>query len=85
MATGAGDRVIKIWDFPKASAGAEDALRWTLTGHISAVRGLEFSPRHPYLFSVAEDKVRRRACVSASKAVPQYGIPAILTYILSYS
>lgn len=58
MATGAADRNIKIWSFPKASVGAEDALQWTLTGHISAIRGLEFSERHPYLFSAGEDKVR---------------------------
>jgi pleiotropic regulator 1 len=56
MASGAADRTIKIWDFPKASVGASDALQLTLTGHISPIRGLAFSPRHPYLFSCAEDK-----------------------------
>ncbi|CAB9499807.1 Pleiotropic regulator 1 [Seminavis robusta] len=56
FATGSGDRTIKIWNFPKASVGADDALQLTLTGHISPVRGLAFSPRHPYLFSCAEDK-----------------------------
>lgn len=29
----------------------------SLTGHISTVRGLAVSPRHPYLFSAGEDKV----------------------------
>ena len=56
FATGSADRTIKIWNFPKASVGSSDALQLTLTGHISAVRGLAFSPRHPYLFSCAEDK-----------------------------
>jgi WD40 repeat protein len=41
---------IKIWDL------ASGTLRLTLTGHISTVRGLAVSPRHPYLFSVGEDK-----------------------------
>jgi pleiotropic regulator 1 len=56
LASGSADRTIKIWNFPKASVGADDALQLTLTGHISAVRALAFSPRHPYLFSCAEDK-----------------------------
>lgn len=47
FATGAGDRTIKIWDLATAQ------LRLTLTGHISTVRGLAVSPRHPYLFSVS--------------------------------
>lgn len=54
FATGAGDRVIKIWDL------ASGALKLSLTGHISTVRGLAVSPRHPYLFSCGEDKVRLR-------------------------
>jgi len=31
-------------------------LKLTLTGHINTIRGLAVSPRHPYLFSAAEDK-----------------------------
>jgi pleiotropic regulator 1 len=50
FATGAGDRVIKIWDL------ASGELKLSLTGHISTVRGLAISPRHPYLFSCGEDK-----------------------------
>lgn len=41
----------QIWDL------ASGTLKLTLTGHISAVRGLAVSPRHPYLFSAAEDKM----------------------------
>lgn len=51
FATGAGDRVVKIWDL------ASGELKLSLTGHISTVRGLAVSNRHPYLFSCAEDKV----------------------------
>jgi hypothetical protein len=39
FATGGADRVIKIWDLAKASVDASDALKITLTGHISPVRG----------------------------------------------
>ena len=35
---------------------ASGRLKLTLTGHISTVRGLAVSPRHPYLFSAGEDK-----------------------------
>ena len=40
----------QIWD------RASGTLKLSLTGHISAVRGLAVSARHPYLFSVGEDK-----------------------------
>ena len=43
FATGAADRVIKIWDL------ASGKLKLSLTGHISTVRGLVVSPRQPYL------------------------------------
>ena len=43
--TGSNDRTIKFWDLISGE------LRTTLTGHISAVRGVEISPRHPYAFS----------------------------------
>ncbi|ESO88402.1 hypothetical protein LOTGIDRAFT_234495 [Lottia gigantea] len=48
--TGAGDRVIKIWDL------ATGTLKLSLTGHISTVRGVAVSARNPYLFSCGEDK-----------------------------
>ena len=51
FATGSADRTIKIWDL------ASGQLKLTLTGHIHTVRGLAISHRHPYLFSVAEDKM----------------------------
>lgn len=57
FATGSADRTIKIWDLAKCCAGAEGGLKLTLTGHISAVRGLAVSDRHPYLFSAGEDKM----------------------------
>lgn len=50
FATGAADRVIKIWDL------ASGQLKVSLTGHVSAVRGLAVSDRHPYLFSCGEDR-----------------------------
>ena len=43
--------MIKIWDL------ASGELKLSLTGHISTIRGLAVSDRHPYLFSCAEDKV----------------------------
>lgn len=50
FATGAADRVIKIWDL------ATGQLKVSLTGHVSSVRGLAVSDRHPYLFSCGEDR-----------------------------
>merc|ERR1740123_1712841 len=50
FATGAADRVIKIWDL------ASGKLKLSLTGHVSVVRGLAVSPRQPYLFSCGEDR-----------------------------
>jgi len=48
--TGSADRIIKIFDL------ATGTLKLSLTGHISAVRGVIVSPRHPFLFSCGEDK-----------------------------
>ena len=42
--------LIQIWDL------ASGTLKLSLTGHISAVRGVVVSPRQPYLFSCGEDK-----------------------------
>jgi pleiotropic regulator 1 len=68
FATGSADRTIKIWDLAKCCAGAEGGLKLTLTGHISSVRGLAVSSRHPYLFSAGEDKMVK--CTSLSVLFP---------------
>lgn len=39
------------------SLQASGTLKLSLTGHVSAVRGLAVSKRHPYLFSAGEDKM----------------------------
>ncbi|TPX32461.1 hypothetical protein SmJEL517_g04475 [Synchytrium microbalum] len=64
--TGAGDRVIKIWDL------ASGTLKLTLTGHISTVRGLAVSPRHPYLFSCGEDKMVKCWDLETNKVIRHY-------------
>ncbi|WAQ99166.1 PLRG1-like protein [Mya arenaria] len=43
-------KLYRIWDL------ATGTLKLSLTGHISAVRGVCVSPRQPYLFSCGEDK-----------------------------
>lgn len=66
FATGAGDRLIKIWDM------ASGELKLSLTGHISTVRGLAISARHPYMFSAGEDKLVKCWDLEANKVVRQY-------------
>ncbi|ORY84624.1 WD40 repeat-like protein [Leucosporidium creatinivorum] len=66
FATGAGDRVIKIWDM------ASGELKLSLTGHISTVRGLAVSSRHPYLFSCAEDKMVKCWDLETNKVIRHY-------------
>ncbi|KAI9017255.1 putative mRNA splicing protein [Gaertneriomyces semiglobifer] len=66
FATGAGDRVIKIWDL------ASGTLKLTLTGHISSVRGLAISSRHPYLFSCGEDKMVKCWDLEYNKVIRHY-------------
>ncbi|PWN21735.1 WD40 repeat-like protein [Microstroma glucosiphilum] len=66
FATGAGDRMIKIWDL------ASGELKLSLTGHISAVRGLAVSDRHPYLFSCGEDKMVKCWDLEQNKVIRQY-------------
>ncbi|BGP17569.1 hypothetical protein JCM10213_004110 [Rhodosporidiobolus nylandii] len=66
FATGAGDRVIKIWDL------ASGELKLSLTGHISTVRGLAVSPRHPYLFSCGEDKMVKCWDLETNKVIRHY-------------
>ncbi|EIW71516.1 hypothetical protein TREMEDRAFT_27014 [Tremella mesenterica DSM 1558] len=66
FATGAGDRVIKIWDL------ASGELKLSLTGHISTIRGLAVSERHPYLFSCAEDKMVKCWDLEVNKVIRHY-------------
>jgi len=66
FATGAGDRVIKIWDL------ASGKLKLSLTGHVSTVRGLAVSPRQPYLFSCGEDRMVKCWDLEYNKVVRHY-------------
>ncbi|WVF68480.1 pre-mRNA-splicing factor PRP46 [Kwoniella sp. CBS 6097] len=66
FATGAGDRVVKIWDL------ASGELKLSLTGHISTIRGLAVSDRHPYLFSCAEDKMVKCWDLETNKVIRHY-------------
>nr|CDS34393.1 pleiotropic regulator 1 [Hymenolepis microstoma] len=66
FATGAADRMIKIWDF------ASGHLKLTLTGHISAVRGVVISSRQPYLFSCGEDKTVKCWDLEQNKVIRHY-------------
>jgi len=47
-------------------------LKLTLTGHISAVRGLAVSARHPYLFSAGEDKTVKCWDLEYNKVIRHY-------------
>lgn len=64
--TGAGDRIIKIWDL------ASGQLKLSLTGHVSAVRGVCVSNRHPYLFSCGEDKQVKCWDLECNKVIRHY-------------
>uniref|UniRef100_A0A0B6ZZT2 Pleiotropic regulator 1 n=1 Tax=Arion vulgaris TaxID=1028688 RepID=A0A0B6ZZT2_9EUPU len=64
--SGAGDRVIKIWDL------ASGTLKLTLTGHVSTVRGVAVSARQPYLFSCGEDKMVKCWDLEQNKTIRHY-------------
>ncbi|XP_028035536.1 pleiotropic regulator 1 isoform X1 [Bombyx mandarina] len=66
FATGAADRVIKVWDL------ASGKLKVSLTGHVSTVRGVVVSPRHPYLFSCGEDRQVKCWDLEYNKVIRQY-------------
>ena len=66
FATGAGDRMIKIWDL------ASGELKLSLTGHISPVRGLAISARHPYLFSAGEDRIIKCWDLETNRVIRQF-------------
>jgi len=66
FATGAADRVIKIWDL------ASGKLKVSLTGHVSVVRGLAVSSRQPYLFSCGEDRQVKCWDLEYNKVIRHY-------------
>jgi pleiotropic regulator 1 len=66
FATGAADRIIKIWDL------ATGQLKVSLTGHVSTVRGLAVSARHPYLFSCGEDRQVKCWDLEYNKVIRHY-------------
>ena len=66
FATGAADRVIKIWDL------ASGKLKLSLTGHVSVVRGLAVSTRQPYLFSCGEDRQVKCWDLEYNKVIRHY-------------
>jgi len=66
FATGAADRVIKIWDL------ASGKLKLSLTGHVSVVRGLAVSARQPYLFSCGEDRQVKCWDLEYNKVIRHY-------------
>lgn len=66
FATGAADRIIKIWDL------ATGQLKVSLTGHVSTVRGLAVSTRHPYLFSCGEDRQVKCWDLEYNKVIRHY-------------
>jgi pleiotropic regulator 1 len=51
---------------------ASGELKLSLTGHISTVRGLAVSNRHPYLFSCGEDKMVKCWDLEANKVIRHY-------------
>lgn len=57
---------MKIWDL------ASGQLKLSLTGHVSAVRGVAVSSRHPYLFSCGEDKKVLCWDLEANKVIRHY-------------
>ncbi|KYM99711.1 Pleiotropic regulator 1 [Cyphomyrmex costatus] len=56
----------RIWDL------ASGKLKVSLTGHISSVRGLAFSQRHPYLFSCGEDRQVKCWDLEYNKVIRHY-------------
>jgi pleiotropic regulator 1 len=66
FATGSADQTIKVWDL------ATGKLKVTLTGHVSAVRAVQVSPRHPLLFSAGEDRMCKSWDLERNAVVRQY-------------
>ena len=51
---------------------ASGKLKLSLTGHVSTVRGLVVSPRHPYLFSCGEDRQVKCWDLEYNKVIRHY-------------
>jgi pleiotropic regulator 1 len=66
FATGATDRLIKIWDL------ASGTLRLTLTGHTHSVRAIRVHPRFKYLFSAGEDNMVKCWDLEQNKVIRHY-------------
>jgi len=58
-------------------------LKLSLTGHVSTVRGLQVSPRHPYLFSCGEDRQVKCWDLEYNKVVRHYHGHLSAVYSLS--
>lgn len=54
------------------SRAAAGTLKLTLTGHISAIRALCISDRHPYIFSAGEDKMVKCWDLETNRQVRAY-------------
>jgi len=66
FATGSVDRTIKIFDL------ASGHLKLTLTGHISAIRGIAISALTPYMYSIGEDKQVKCWDMEQNKVIRDY-------------
>lgn len=51
---------------------ASGKLKLSLTGHVSTVRALQVSPRHPYLFSAGEDRQVKCWDLEYNKVIRHY-------------
>ena len=76
--------MIKIWDL------ASGELKLSLTGHISTIRGLAASDRHPYMFSCGEDKMIKCWDLETNKVIRHYhghysGVYSLSCVLLFYA
>lgn len=69
--------IFKIWDL------ASGVLKLSLTGHVSTVRGVCVSNRHPYLFSCGEDKQVKCWDLETNKVIRHYHGHLSACYALS--
>ena len=66
LSRGPNDQQRQIWDL------ASGILKLSLTGHVSHVRALAVSDRHPYLFSAGEDKQVKCWDLECNKVIRHY-------------